>query len=638
MKNFSNIATAAAIFAAAGTTLQAGDATAPYQDSRVDARLNLQIEKGVQVVHFIRDNADPDVITKTYVLKYADPYEIRSYLREIVQTRRVDESDTGITAVKYNDGTGILMVSAEDYRFDDSENGQGIDSIVETLDRPKITSVTGQPMYLYTPKFRPAEELKDMLTAAGASVDGDATEAIGGSDRIKCDTELNLMLFKTTLFSRRNIDNVLKEYDRPYPEVRARITVYELDAENDAKMGLDFQAWKNNDGIDLFNGGARFAQNYAPDGATLTKNSGWADTKYYNFNPKWNTKYVDFLESKGKAKVVLSCELTARNRETATLERTSQVFLATTDPAENGEFTESYIYLPDTTFVSQPPQGKTPVTGWKSEEVYVLNAISTTGKTITITGSDVTGGTDATVTVLKLAQSVEARYFLTIDNGSFEVDGRNVGAKVEASIAEVMSYTAEADDAIGTYTWTGESVEFDTSGNITAWKGNKINTTASNEFGFQLSITPSITDKATMLDVAVSNSSLIGYTSTGEARIQQGAEVASQFMISNDGTKLLIGGIEKRDVVSVSGGIPFLKDIPFLGWAFSTESESTKKSQLLVVAEVIPVRPGEKLAQNDISEINAINGKLGNAGETNSFGYRQYLLDPDRGNTNGENQ
>ena len=139
-----------------------------------------------------------------------------------------------------------------------------------------------------------------------------------------------------------------------------------------------------------------------------------------------------------------------------------------------------------------------------------------------------------------------------------------------------------------------------------------------------------MTDKATLLAVNLSNSSLIGYKSNGEARIQQGAEISSNFMISNEGTKLVIGGIEKRDVVSVSGGIPILKDIPLLGWIFSTESESTKKSQLLVVAEVVPVRPGEILAQANAEEIKQLEDKLNNAGEGNTFGYRQFMLDDNR--------
>ncbi len=594
-----NITKAAAFFLAASGSLFAGDASAPYQDSRVDARLNLTVQPDTEVLHFVRDNVDPDVVTKTYVLKHADPYEIRRYLREIVQSRKVDASDTGIQAIKYNDGTGIVMVSAEDYRFEDSENGQGIDSIIAILDKPKVASVTGQPMYVYNPKYRPAKELRAMVRAAGADVSEDVTENIGGSDRIRCDEGLNLMVFKTTQFSRKNIENVLKEYDRPYPEVKAKITVYEIYAENDAQIGFDFQTWKNNDGIDLFNGGARFMQNYAPDGANLVKGAGWSDTKYFNFNPKWNTKYVDFLASKGKAKVLHSCELVVRNETTAEIERTSSVFLATAEPIESREFTESYLYVEDST----------PGTDFE------LTARTAGGQAITISAP----GT-VTLTVLQMAAPAGTqaeKYVLTLADGEFQIDGRNAGKKVNAGYVEVIDL---AD---------GEVMEFETN-NVAAMKGNKINTTAAGEFGFKMDITPSVTEKATMLAVNVSNSSLIGYKSNGEARIQQGAQVSSNFMISNSGTKLVIGGIEKRDVVKVSGGIPILKDIPLLGWIFSTESESTKKSQLLVVAEVVPVRPADTLDANTAAEVKNLEEKLQQAGVSNTFGYRQFLLDSAR--------
>ncbi len=572
----------------------AGDASAPYADTKIDARLNVTVDKDTQVVHFVRDNVDPDVVTKTYILKHADPYELRGYLREMVQSRKVDVSDTGIQAVKYSDGTGIIMVSAEDYRFEDTANGQGIDSIIAELDKPKVVSRTGQDMYLYQPKYRSAKELRAMVRAAGADVDGDVTENIGGSDRLCVDENLNIMFAKTTQFSRKNINNVLKDYDIPYPEVRAKITVYEIYAENDAKLGLDFQAWKNNDGIDLFNGGARFMQNYASNGSGLVKNGGWSDTKYFNFNPKWNTKYIDFLTSKGKAKVLHSCELTARNNTPAEMERTSQVFLPIAEKADYQEFIESYIYLADSV----------PATDFE------LTARTSKGEKIEISAS-----AEVTLTVLKLAKNNPEKYILRIENGSFTVNGQDVGRSVEAAFAEV--------------TQDGEAVEF-SSNNIAAMKGNIINLEGSGEFGFKLTMTPSISEKATMLDVSVSNSSLIGYKSNGEARIQQGAVLENSFMISNEGTKLVIGGIEKRDVVSVSGGIPILKDIPLLGWVFSTESESTKKSQLLVVAEVIPVRPGGKMPKAASDEIQKIDKKLEKAGESNTFGYRQVLIDQDR--------
>ena len=80
-------------------------------------------------------------------------------------------------------------------------------------------------------------------------------------------------------------------------------------------------------------------------------------------------------------------------------------------------------------------------------------------------------------------------------------------------------------------------------------RGKAIMTEASNQFGFSLEMTPSINGKATSLNVKITNSSLIGYTSDGSPRIQKGAAIDTNFMISNGGTKLVIGGIEKRSVI-----------------------------------------------------------------------------------------
>ena len=515
-----------------------------------------------------------------------------------MQTRKVDESNTGIQAIKYNDGTGIIMVSAEDYRFEDSENGQGIDSIIELLDKPGVISATGGAVYVYQPKYRSAEELRDMIEAAGADVADDETENIGGTDLIRCDAGLNLLVFDTTQFSRKNIESVLKEYDRPYPEVRAKITVYELYAENDAKLGIDFQAWKNNDGIDLFSTGGRFMKNFASDGSALVRRGGWSDTQYFNFNPKWNTKYIDFLTSKGKAKVLHTCELAVRSDTTAEIERTSQVFLAQQEEPEAPEYVEEYIHL----------ENVTPGVD------FDLVAFNKHNKPIEIAAA---GAVTLDIVHLSSATATNAeRYSMRLKGGTFLVGGKSNGHKVAARICEVT------DD-------NGDEIEFE-SNNLPAYKGNIVTTGGSDEFGFKLSLTPSVSEKATMLSVSVSNSSLIGYTSDGNPRIQQGAEVASDFMISNDGTKLVIGGIEKRDVVSVSGGVPILKDLPILGWVFSTESESTKRSQLLVVAEVIPVRAEDAMPEAATDSAKDIESDLEGAGGWNTWGYRQFLLDSDR--------
>lgn len=572
---FAAVAAAALSFAAGDVV--AGDAAAPYKDSSIDARLNVTVKPDTDVVHFVRDNADPNVITKVYRLKHANPYELKTYLRQIVQTRKVDDCDTNIQPICYTDGTSFIMISAEDYRFEDSPAGQGFDTIIKELDRPKIQAVSGRPVYTYNPMYRSVRELKEMVTAIGADIANEQMNNVSGNDAVTCDHALNLMFFKTTPFSRDTITKVLKEYDRPYPEVRAKITVYEIYAENDTKLGMDFQAWKNNDGVDFFSGGGRFMRNH--NGVDLVKGAGWSDTRYFKFNPKWNTKYIDFLTSKGKAKVMHTAELTLRSNTTGVMERTTQVFLAkATEDTEFGAI-EDYAKV----------------------DVAAGTVVGTDmhGKAITVSA-------DTAVTVLQLGSKNKYNYTLRIDknaDASFVIGGSEVGKKAIAGVI---------------------SDEIELVCNDIAFKGGKkIQTEASDSFGFRMELTPSVSEKATTIKVNITNSSLIGYTSDGNPRIQQGASVNTDFMISNSGTKLVIGGLEKRDVIRVSGGVPILKDIPLLGWAFSTESESTKKSQLLVVAEIMPEFPRPEL-------LDKLEKKLEKAGESNTFGYRQFLIDGDR--------
>lgn len=475
----------------------AGEAAAPYENSRIDARLNVAVKEGTKVVHFVRDNADPNVITKAYAIKHIDPYELRSYIRGIVQTRKVNENNTNVETVKYADGSALLLISAEDYRFEDTPGAQGFDSIVRELDKPKLVSSSGRQTYVYSPRFRSSADLMEMVKNIGAYRRSEAMNNVGGNDVLMEDSELNLVFFNTAPFSKKNIMDVISKYDRPEPSVRAKVTVYELYAENDTKLGLDFQAWKNNEGIDLFRAGGRFSRNHNASG--LVKGAGWDKITYFQFNPKWNTKYIDFLTTRGKAKILHSSEITIANNCEGKIEKSTQYFAAKSTP------------IP--------------------EKEYDIHK-----------------------------------------------------------------------------------------------RGNKIDTEKTGNFGFSVRMTPVINTEAVKLKVRINNSSLIGYTSDGTPRIQQGAGVDTEFMISNSGTKLMIGGIKKRSVVRVSGGIPLLKDIPLLGWLFSTETEATKRSQLLVVAEVMPADKAdgqEKLAKE-------ISGSLNTAGESNNYGYRQYLMDSKR--------
>ena len=579
MKHDSKYFLAAALFSSIAAF--AGEPAAPYANSRIDARLNVAVKEDTKVVHFVRDNADPNVITKAYEIKHTDPYELRSYIRAIVQTRKVNENNTNVEAVKYADGSALLLISAEDYRFEDTPGAQGFDSIVRELDKPKLVSSSGRQTYVYMPRFRSSEDLMEMVKNVGAYSRNEVMNNVGGNDVLMEDPELNMIFFNTAPFSKQNIMDVIRKYDKMEPAIRAKITVYELYAENDTKLGLDFQSWKNNDGINLFSAGGRFSQNY--NGLELFRGANWNKTTYFQFNPKWNTRYIDFLTSKGKAKVLHTSEITIVNNAEGKIEKFTQCFTAKSTPVADKEYT---------------------IAGNR----FSVNAGTVIG--LTKDNREISVSNATAVTVSKIGDTNSSKYILRISSDStseFTVNGKKSGKRINA-----VKLEEDYSELIAK--------------NVIAGRGNSIDLQATDRFGFSIKMTPVINTSATTLKVKVQNSSLIGYTSDGSPRIQQGAEIDTEFMISNTGTKLVIGGIEKRSVMQVSGGIPILKDLPLLGWMFSTETEATKRSQLLIVAEVLPAeKAGDKAEQ-----IKSIKDTLTEAGKSNIYGYRQYLLDSKR--------
>ena len=109
----------------------------------------------------------------------------------------------------------------------------------------------------------------------------------------------------------------------------------------------------------------------------------------------------------------------------------------------------------------------------------------------------------------------------------------------------------------------------------------------SGEYGFTMSVNNvSVNLKECRFDVTLGNTSLIGFQSNGAPRISQGNVVNQNVSLpfAGNGT-FVIGGLNKKAVVESSTGVPWLSDIPYLGYLFSSKSKSVKNSELIVVAD-----------------------------------------------------
>ena len=89
-----------------------------YGSSTVQTQIRVDLKDGEDAVHFIRGNTDPFVITKLYELKHTNPYTIRGYIQGVVNATQVVGNPVAVDAVRYNDGRGIVLFSAVDYRFE----------------------------------------------------------------------------------------------------------------------------------------------------------------------------------------------------------------------------------------------------------------------------------------------------------------------------------------------------------------------------------------------------------------------------------------------------------------------------------------------------------------------------------------
>ncbi len=95
----------------------------------------------------------------------------------------------------------------------------------------------------------------------------------------------------------------------------------------------------------------------------------------------------------------------------------------------------------------------------------------------------------------------------------------------------------------------------------------------------------------------------------------------------------MIGGLQKKNVVRSVNKLPWLGDLPLIGWAVSSESEVHKTSELVAVIECAQLAPDSALPENTANEIKKLSDKVNKYGikagpiDQNDYGFDQYLFD-----------
>ena len=653
------------------------DTTGGYAPSNVQAQLKINVSDGTKEIKVIRDNNDPFVITKPYILKNADPYAVRSYLEAAVGAKSINASPAQVTAVKFADGVGAILVSAEEYRFSDSEDGKGIDGIVASLDRKGLSYLPDADAYIYFPRISRAANLRDMLLNVGSSALDPEFEVSPGT--ITVDGELNALVIKASKWNWQDMLTMLKQYDKPIPEFKITYRVLEIFAENDDRIGVDFQSWKNNEGVDLFSTGVVTRRNWGTFFSSAIENSGSNRTSYWNFNPKWNTRYLDFMTSIGKAKCLAQGEMVVQNRKASAIQVNSGFFYdrtyytagAKTIAEGCGEF--AYADINPDTILRESTSKIVPID--KLNESFAAAGVNSyltkAGYTMRVMGTQVGTATyyDAVASktyqtllnaktavakyqaealaVLKqfnpAATAADAHNYLMANNSDYvTLYSVSLQDKFTAEQAAILANTSTSGlskwltgyvDAAGNrysgnYYRENYGYVDAAPGIIHGWLQYPMVT---NGFQFNLTVSPVITGKAATMKFDMNGKSLLGWNSDGSAR-RSNSEISTTVQLPYTEQEFVLGGIRKSEAVRGNTGLPFFKDLPVIGRLFSTESESIKQSQLVVIAKVEYSKPdsfaGAEIRENLGKIVKGVNKGM-NSKVGNMF-FGQYGLDDDR--------
>ncbi len=297
-----------------------------YQDEQI----NLDKETGtLRVLRTDQKVNINDYVTEVITLDNACPRELRGLVRTIT---RKEGGDADTLWDKYNRQTGTLysdwhdcgknlVVVCPDFQI------PYIKKTLKAIDKEWVKEVNdGSWTLYYKAKHRDVQDIMNILflyATPDASFDIDVTN----NAVLRFDQPCIQPLF----------EKGLREVDIPPSQLSLDVEIYEVSKYDDLNFGVDFQAWKNGPGARLFrfafyNEDARFSggETTIPD-----RNQDWWKFSSYDFT--LTSAFVDFLRTKGKAKLMTETTITAKSGKAAGLSVTNGVVSFVNNQSEDNE-------------------------------------------------------------------------------------------------------------------------------------------------------------------------------------------------------------------------------------------------------------------------------------------------------------
>lgn len=266
----------------------------------------LSAEKNSRTVSIVHDNAQTDMTSKVYHLKNALANDLAPFIDGAVRRNNPNSRCDRIDYTAAN--KQILVVSMDPVMV------PYVDEMIRKLDRSAQRDEAGSTVrnagvysYLYRPKHRSTQAMYDVINSPIWADDGDA---------IFRDPESNVITWKGATTA-KGIEGWLKALDRPVPQVKLTMKVYTITESDISEVGLDYVAWKNGPGKNLFGVGFDYINtngDFEVSGSTNSYAVGAGHSNFgFTFSPQIDLSFIRMMALKGKARVKSTGSVVVRN-------------------------------------------------------------------------------------------------------------------------------------------------------------------------------------------------------------------------------------------------------------------------------------------------------------------------------------
>ena len=257
-----------------------------------------------------QDDAQSYMVSKAYELKHTRACDIAPFVEGAVKRYNIDSN---VQRLDFKaGGKEILVVSTS------VDMMPYVDDMISKIDIPGVKDTSGSVVegtgisrFAYYPKNRATPDMLKILR----------NNIIPGNSSVFLDESVSMLYWKSSKSDGDQVMRWINELDRPVPQVQVKMRVYEVRDSDLTDIGINYVAWKNGPGLDLFGAGLEsinlsgwdnVVKSAAFQGANVMSKANWAWGGFL-FAPQFDFSFVRVLAQDGRARIADSGSLTLVN-------------------------------------------------------------------------------------------------------------------------------------------------------------------------------------------------------------------------------------------------------------------------------------------------------------------------------------